>query len=184
MAPRCIGIDRLLRACAVPCVPITSFQGELADVVVNRLVAIAEDWFSRSDAVVASPDWPGSWLRFQMPSACGASAANPLLPGDGSTLEPCHARIYRRNNSGRRMRQLHQVQQKVGALSGRERRRFVVSSGDWGKRQRVVLLGPYGALAIHDNLGRQNALQRVVGGDLCLFAEALPARSRSCPHPR
>src|SRR5260370_20551325 len=65
LAPRSIGIERLLRPRAVPRISVAPLQRQLAHVIMNRLVAIATDAAPCADAVVTRPDRPCAGLRFK-----------------------------------------------------------------------------------------------------------------------
>ncbi len=123
------------------------------------------------DAVVASPDGAGSGLGFEMPSAGGVASADPLFTVDCGALQPCCGCVDRCDDLRRWVRQLHEVEQDVGALSGGEGDGFVVASGDWRERQGIVLLRPDGRVAVDDDLRCENVGECVVGAGCGLLAQ-------------
>src|ERR1700754_4051096 len=171
LAPRRIGIEGLLRPCAIPRIPVASLLRQFTHIIVDRLVAIAEDRQAGRDAVIARPERSRSCFRFKMASRRIAAPTHPFLPHNGSTLQPRNTSIDCRNYCRRWMRQLHQVDQDTGALTRRQGCRLIVPSGDWSQCQGIVLLSPCCALTFYDDLGRQNALQCVVCTCSRLFAE-------------
>src|SRR6185437_903958 len=85
-APDGVAVDGLLCSARVPGVAVAAFFAQVVDVVVQRLVAIAEDGLLRGDAVVARPERTGALLRDEMASARRAAAARVFVSADGVSL--------------------------------------------------------------------------------------------------
>src|SRR5215469_9284553 len=120
--------ESLIGACAVPGVAVAALGGEFIYVVMNGLVAVAEDGLAGGDAVVARPDGAGSGRWFQVTASGCVSASGPLLSIDGGGFEPSDAVLNCRDDLWRWMRQAHEIEEQIGALAAGEGRRFKVAA--------------------------------------------------------
>ena len=78
--PGCVVVDGLLLASAVPGIAVAPLKRELIHVVVQRLVAVAEDRLLLGNTVVARPDRARTLLRLQLPPTFDAAAAGVFEP--------------------------------------------------------------------------------------------------------
>src|SRR5271156_5163594 len=98
LAPCRISIESLLRPCAIPRIAVAPLQRQFAHIVMNRLVAIAEDRKPSGHAVIARPDGSSACLRFKVAPPRSSPSAPPLLPQEGCGLQPSHSGVDSRDN--------------------------------------------------------------------------------------
>src|ERR1017187_2841211 len=116
-APLRVLVDSTLRTGAVPRIAVAAFEREFADVVVDRLVAVAEDGFAGGEAVITRPDLRCSRGGDEV-AALGACAC-PHLSGYGCTPKPLDAGFAGGLNGCAGIGQRHKVEQDVGAFATR-----------------------------------------------------------------
>src|ERR1039458_9500647 len=91
-APFGIAIQRFPGTRVVPTVAIAPFRRKLIHIVVNALVAVAEDRTVRADFTKSRPNRPRAIDRCQTPSV---GAAPVCLAVDGGFAKPCRRRMNR-----------------------------------------------------------------------------------------
>lgn len=98
----------------------------------------------------------------------GGAAAEPTLILNGRCLQPHDARAHGGDDGWGGVGDAHEIAEQVGGLAGGKGGGLVVAAGDGLEGERVVLLGPDGALPRYDDLGGEDAVERTgcCGGGL------------------
>ena len=164
-----VAVDGLLLAAAPPGVSVPALERKIVHIVMQRLVAIAEDRFLRRNTVVSRPKRAGARGGHKLPAVGAVSGIRESV--NCRTLQPGHRCLNRGDQLLGRIRQRHHVVQHVRALRRRQRSRLVVSRRNRSQGEHVLLLRPDRLLAVNHDLRLQNAGQRPIGCLACLLAQ-------------